>query len=270
MELASPTLLAPCRSAHVPGPLGKQGSKLQIDSALLWYFYCTVTERHRNRGLKRVSIINNTENNRANDVSRNPSKFQGIARPWFQTTKWAGGGLVPCRKTVRCGLAVVGVSTRTRGRDPPPARRFIDMAYLVAGQQDLSTSAGASNQQPPSSPSSRPSCCTGRVACLSVCLVTTKPICRPVLFVSFSSSISESLQSASRPLGIHSSYPSVCAVLCCVLYPLSRLTRSSPAPPFVLYEYIRSNEPRSNTASPASSALSFQCKQWKQRSNCLP
>jgi hypothetical protein len=33
------------------------------------------------------------------------------------------------------GLAVVGVGARRTGRDPPPARRFIDMAYLVAGQQ---------------------------------------------------------------------------------------------------------------------------------------
>lgn len=105
-------------------------------------------------------------------------------------------------------------------------------------------------------------CCTGRLADVCLCLSTTKPICRPVLFVPF---LLLHIQiSPFRPLNLGN--PQLissclrCAVLCCVLCPLSRLTRPSPAPPFVLYEYICSNEPRSNTASSASSALAFQCK----------
>lgn len=67
--------------------LGRWGSRDQSFRSIPPYFGTFIKIKTTNRGLKRVSINTTTKDNRANDVSRNPSKFQGITRPWFQTTK---------------------------------------------------------------------------------------------------------------------------------------------------------------------------------------
>lgn len=144
-------------------------------------------------------------------------------------------------------------------RDPPPARRFIDMAYLVAGQQaprapqaPAPAPAPADYQQPPSSQAPGLAAAPGRV-----------PVWQPqnqivVLHCLdfFSSSIFELSPLSCIPQLISSSS---CCVLCFVsnrdLDARHRLHYSQTSPSFEQ----TSSAPRQPRLLPALYSAAFQC-----------
>lgn len=139
-------------------------------------------------------------------------------------------------------------------RDPPPARRFIDMAFLVAGQQaprapQAPAPAPADYQQPPSSQA------PGLAGCWymsghhktksSSCTVWISPL----------------LPHSNYPLcpAFHSPYPPALAVLC-ALYPIETCTLVIGST-LTDESLVRTNSsaPRQPRLLPALYSAAFQC-----------